>query len=449
MKPNVLSRLLLTALALTATLQASAQVTDRLIFQDAKVNPEFSVDGRHLAWTLRTTQGDQTAFTVWYDRIDPISGLPVSQGAYGTQVGDGTATTLPQWGQAAPSGAPNCPLFDGNYAVFTTPDFYFAKIYGTTSGPPCVEVLGPDRDSAPPAARRLRAHPFPMKNIGVPNQWVSFTIDDTQSHLIRVFVVDLSQQDVRPIQVHEEPQTTPWGTLSGTFYSRPWWRLGGTLLYFGMYDSLCENECPVQIGYVDTAALGTPEILVTSDGLSKVSMYPYMLDGVARFSAGSDFTATGLLYREASSGNFIIENIVPYESWQSGLVSSDDSFDPFLHQSFETFVWGGETYASYTISEQNNDGKQAAVTQQTEVWIAKLSGLDVFNCRVSAIDELGQPMSRTEPEPVIAGSRAYLYYSSGPIAIDDLSYAYQLRRISIPSKSAFDAACAAGNVITQ
>jgi hypothetical protein len=315
-----------------------------------------------------------------------------------------------------------------------------------------VEVLGADRDPAPPAQRQLRLHPFPMDNIGVSTLWVSFTIDDEQNDLMRVFVVDLSQHDVRPIEVHQEPRITPWGTLSATFYSRPWWRLGGTQLYFGMYEPACENECPVQIAYVDTAALG-PEILVTSDGLSKVSVYPYTLDGVTRFAAGFEFTATGVFYRETPSGKFIIENVVPYESWQSGLVPSDDSFDPFLFLSLEPFVWGGDTYFAYTISEENDDGNKAAVTQQTELWVARLSGQQgappVFSCRVSVIDEPGRPMSRTEPEPVVLNSRAYLYYSAGPIAIDELSYAYQLRRIIMPAKSAFDGACAAGNVIQQ
>lgn len=123
--------------------------------------------------------------------------------------------------------------------------------------------------------------------------------------------------------------------------------------------------------------------------------------------------------------------------------------------SFEPFWWGGELYVSFQILDRNDTGPGCALPHCTksEIWVAKLrqtatdgiAGSD-FACRVSAATT-GPFRGKLDPESVVRGERALLYYQRADLRKTPNDLAAKLAVIDLGDRGRFDAACAAGHAM--
>ncbi|MEL7451056.1 MAG: hypothetical protein AAFN78_17710, partial [Pseudomonadota bacterium] len=236
------------------------------------------------------------------------------------------------------------------------------------------------------------------------------------------------------------------------FLHWPWWSDGTSDLLYLTFDG-CVANCPYKIAKLSIDQLATGTQLVGTAGGHMVGLYPFRLNTQDYLYFGLNDSPFGLFYEELPDGTYGIVRTLTYESAQSTLIASGGTLDIFNVQSMEAFDWQGEPYAAYTVSERNVGGKSQAFANQTEVWVVKLDGLQtgapLVRCRVSENDVVGTPMSRTEPEPVVIGDEAYIFYSAGQPTSQESSYAYRWRRLHLGDKALFDAACAAGTVWSE
>ncbi len=428
---------------------ALAQVTDVLLFDgDEKyINPEISGDGLHVTFTTVLDPLFSNERTVIYDEIDEL-GFPIGGVAKGRLVAGMAEGGLAYWGETAHV-SETCPGFNGHYSVFLGTAGYFTVLFARDGEPPCVRAIGPGDDPTVGAQRIRRKIPFPMRNAQSGGLWVAYQVRDREERKISKYLVDLSTSPLAPLLFDEEKFVNESGQRANALTHWPWWAGGTSQLYFLTFDG-CIADCIHRVARLDANELAVGAQVVANAAAQMVGLYPFVLNGQSYLYFGLNDRPYGIFYEETLQDTFNPIRTLAYDVVQSTLFPSDGSLDIYNIQSMESFQWQGEAYASYTVSERTSNGQNQAFANQTEVWVVKLDSLQtgetMIRCRVSEDDIPGNTTSRTEPEPVVRGDEAYIYYTAGVPVTAESDYQYRWRRIQLGDRSVFDESCASGTI---
>lgn len=418
------------ALSLMSGLEA--KVTDTLSGDKTEtyLNIEFSAKNEFAIVMIQNTAQDSDLYEVYLSRVDSRGNLrPVS--GKGHLIGKAPMLGMPQWGEDK----------SGPYAVMLNLKGEIVFIRPNGSKKPQIKTY---QDNFKSSLKKLRAFPYPSKNKNSDKRVVTYQIRNQRGGLYTQVIVDLSGASAKHEVLHEEKYLK--GRMPGPIVSFARWVNDDFKLTYGAYKDGCTSpnfkKCPTQLKMLtlDKTLKASFHGFVTKDNRHKVDAFPIKEGSSLKLFAGIDLTENGGEYIfDDKTKNFNFVQSIKIDPNRTKLIKAGAA------QSMEPFIWNNQMYLTYNVIEQGLEvSSPLATSYPSEVWVYNTKTKK--NCMVNeVVYEADHPLKRTrvDAEPVItgAGKDVTLYYhSSHPIPYGD-DLVFDLRKITLGNKGAFDKNC--------
>lgn len=360
------------------------------------LNVEFTADGRYMVW-FEGLDGSSDKGIVWHCGVDPASGNLIPPDGRGFRAFESTS-----WARANPGHDAKGPYYVGA-------DREGRLLLVRPTSPTEGRIT---RLPTPPDARRRAIYPtilperkegfvFFIQNERTPGAGTRFN----GNSWVELQYINLAKP--KSVKVIERQEIPPRGFAPMDIGFARWMRQRPLLTYGAVSKS---GAVEVRGFDADHPERGSRDLI--ADGYTKIDPFGTRLRDFEFIFAGIDGTATSHIYRRPTGSR----EEGAFTLWKKLVPESTQLRKPSLAQSHEPFVFRGQLYTVYQVSEQGIGFFDATFRQPGEIWLVNLSTDPPQQWRVAPTDMA--PVA--EPEPLVCGDRIWIYYNR-PLLDDQVS----------------------------
>jgi hypothetical protein len=357
-------------------------------------NPEFSSEGHYVVWY--ESKSGASSGQVWHCAVNPDTGALDPPDCKGFRAFKGTLDGHANFGSDD----------QGAYYVGANVQGELVLVRPTSAQDGTVEILSTAAD-----AKRHGIYASRLPNSDKRYVYWLRTADGFTPGAgeVELRYIDLASPTQEIEIARQRRPSGGWAPLETGF---PRWFAGSPMLVYGIRDS----SGYIQLEMVDVSRADLSPMQITADPHDKIDAFPFTSGGRRYLMAGIDHTSTSRLYAEDLDHQFRpVDTVTPPASALQ---------QPCLAQSHEPFELGGNLYTAYQISDC---GSGNFFTAAGEVWLSTLRTSPQQQWRLSSPGD----RVNNEPEPLVATSKAWVFYSSYATGQDPQTACPQLWRVDV------------------
>jgi len=352
------------------------------------LNVEFTCDGKYMVW-FEGAGGSAANGTVWHCGVNPETGDLVPPDGRGFRAFESAS-----WGRANPG----CDR-QGPYYVGTDRDGRLLMV--RPEGPRNGKVAPL---AAPPDARRRAVYPTHLPDRA--GGYVLFIQNESNpgagtrangNAWVELQYTDLSE----PARVHSVVrQATPPAGFAPMDAGFVRWMRGRPLMTYGHMTGQGRTSA---VFAFDAEQPGRRPFPLLSGSHHHIDPYPALMGQFEYIFSGIDGGPRSHIYRRKAG----LPAAAAFELFRAIEPETSKLASPSLAQSHEPFLFRNRLYTVYQVNDKGMNFFDTTFRKPGEIWLADVSGSPVRQWLITPED--GAPVS--EPEPLVAGDRAWVFYS--------------------------------------